>query len=60
MGTSVDAIDDGTVRRGLDLDVALDLLYGPIFFRVLLGHGPLDVRFADRVFDHAMKGLAGG
>lgn len=54
------AIDDGTLRRGLDLDVALDLLYGPIFFRVLLGRGPLDAHFADRVFDHAMKGLSGG
>lgn len=54
------AIADGALRRGLDLDVTLDLLYGPIFFRVLVGHGPLDARFADRVFDHAMKGLAGG
>lgn len=52
------AIDDGTLRRGLDLDVVLDLLYGPVFFRVLVGHGALDARFADRVFDHAMKGLA--
>lgn len=51
------AIDDGRLRRGLDLDVVLDLLYGPIFFRVLVGHGPLDARFADRVFDHAVKGL---
>lgn len=51
------AVSDGALRRGLDLDVVLDLLYGPIFFRVLVGHGPLDARFADRVFDHAMKGL---
>ncbi|MFN7976818.1 MAG: TetR/AcrR family transcriptional regulator [Vicinamibacterales bacterium] len=54
------AVDEGALRRGLDLDVVLDLLYGPIFFRVLVGHGPLDGRFADRVFDHAMKGLAHG
>lgn len=53
------AVAGGALRRGLDLDVALDLLYGPLFLRVLLGHGPVDARFADRVFGLALRGLRG-
>jgi len=51
------AIRDGEVRRGLDVEVALDLLYGPLFFRLLIGHAPLDVRFMDQVLAHALRGL---
>jgi len=52
------AVRDGEVRRGLDLDVALDLLYGPLFFRLLVGHAPLDARFTDRVLGLVLRGLA--
>jgi hypothetical protein len=41
----------------LDVEVALDLLYGPLFFRLLIGHAPLDVRFMDQVLAHALRGL---
>jgi AcrR family transcriptional regulator len=51
------AIRDGEVRRGLDVEVALDLLYGPLFFRLLIGHAQLDVRFMDQVLAHALRGL---
>jgi len=51
------AIRDGEVRRGLDVEVALDLLYGPLFFRLLIGHSQLDVRFMDQVLAHALRGL---
>ncbi len=52
------AIRDKEVRRDLDVEVALDLLYGPIFFRLLMGHDALDARFVDRVLAHALRGLA--
>ncbi len=54
------AVTDGALRRGIDLDVALDVLYGPLFLRVLLGHGPVDTRFADRVVALALRGLRKG
>ena len=48
---------DGEVRKGLDVDVALDLLYGPLFFRLLMGHARLDHAFVDKLLDHAIRGL---
>ena len=44
--------------RDLDLDVTLDLLYGPIFFRILVGHAPADERFCERLLDQLVGGLA--
>jgi AcrR family transcriptional regulator len=51
------AIGEGALRRGVDLDVALDMLYAPIFLRLLVGHQPLSEAFADALVDHALKGL---
>lgn len=52
------AIAEGSVRKDADLEVALDLLYGPLFFRLLMGHARLDARFMERVLDEALRGLA--
>ncbi|MET0152601.1 MAG: TetR/AcrR family transcriptional regulator [Candidatus Binatia bacterium] len=51
------AIRDGEVRADLDVEVALDLLYGALFFRLLMGHAPLDESFMDEVLRHALRGL---
>jgi AcrR family transcriptional regulator len=48
---------NGEVRRDVDVEVALDLLYGPLFFRLLIGHGPLDEDFMDKVLDAAVRGM---
>lgn len=53
------AIRDGEVRPNLDVEVALDLLYGPLFFRLLMGHAALDASFMDQVLTHALRGLKG-
>lgn len=53
----LEAIAEGELRRAIDVEVALDLLYGPLFFRLLLGHGPLDAAFTDAVLAHALRGL---
>jgi AcrR family transcriptional regulator len=52
------AVANGELRRELDLDVTLDLLYGPIFFRILLGHAPADEPFCERLLDQLVGGLA--
>ena len=51
------AIEQREVRKTIDVDVALDMIYGPIFYRLLMGHAPLDARFTDAIVDHALKGL---
>lgn len=45
------AIKKGELRSDLDPDTALDLLYGPLYLRLLLRHAPLDQEFVDRVFE---------
>ena len=50
-------IDDGVLRRDADIETALDLLLGPVFFRLLVGHAPLDERFAASVTQQALDGL---
>jgi AcrR family transcriptional regulator len=52
------AIREGDLRSDLDVEVALDLLYGPLFFRLLMGHAPHDASFTDEVLSHALRGLA--
>jgi AcrR family transcriptional regulator len=51
------AIEAGEVRASIDIDAALDLIYAPLFFRLLVGHGALDRKFVDAVLDHALDGL---
>jgi AcrR family transcriptional regulator len=51
------AIAAGEVRDDIALDAALDLIYAPLFFRLLIGHGPLDRKFVDAVLDHALVGI---
>jgi AcrR family transcriptional regulator len=52
------AIARGEVRDDLDLEVALDLIYGPLYHRLLHGHEPLTARFAQDVVDLALAGIA--
>src|SRR6266700_3356803 len=44
------AIAKGEIRADLDPDAVLDLLYGPLYLRLLLKHAPLDENFVDTVF----------
>jgi hypothetical protein len=52
------AIADGTLRPDFDVEVALDMIYGPLFYRLLAGHARLDAAFTDALLDHALAGLA--
>jgi AcrR family transcriptional regulator len=51
-------IERGELRDDIDPEVAVDVLYGPIYYRLLVGHAPLDNDFADALADHVFAGLA--
>ena len=50
-------IERGELRSDLDLEVAIDALYGPVYWRMLTGYAPLNDDFVDRLVDHVMVGL---
>ncbi|MER5355570.1 TetR/AcrR family transcriptional regulator [Kitasatospora sp. NPDC002551] len=56
------AREAGQLRADADLDLALELLYGPLYYRWLHGLGPLDAGYADQVVAAllAALGTAGG
>lgn len=45
------AIKKSEIRADLDPDRVLDLLYGPLYLRLLLKHAPLDEDFVNTVFE---------
>jgi AcrR family transcriptional regulator len=52
------AVERGQIPPGTDLEVALDLLYGAIYHRLLHGHAPLNDRFVRDVIDTTLGGIA--
>jgi AcrR family transcriptional regulator len=50
------AIGRGEVRRGVDVDLVIDLLGGATTFRLLQGHAPLNARFADALVAMVLSG----
>jgi AcrR family transcriptional regulator len=51
------AIERGEIPATTNIDLALDLIYGPVYHRLLHGHAPLTDRFAQSVIDAALAGL---
>lgn len=47
----------GEIRADLDPEVLLDALYGPLYFRLLIGHAPLTPGYADKLVTLVMSGL---
>jgi AcrR family transcriptional regulator len=52
------AIDRGEILPNTDVEVALDLLYGPIYHRMLHLHAPLNDRFTKDVVDAVIKAVS--
>lgn len=48
----------GEIAVGEQMETVLDTLYGPIFYRLLAGHLPLDAAFGEGVVALVMRGLA--
>lgn len=51
------AIDRGQLPPDIDRNMLLDTLYGPLYFRMLVGHGTLSCAFVDDVCDAVMNGV---
>jgi AcrR family transcriptional regulator len=52
------AINRGEIPADTDVEVALDLLYGALFHRLLHAHAPLNDRFVENVVDATLAALA--
>jgi AcrR family transcriptional regulator len=51
------AIERGEIPASTDLEVAVDLVYGPLWHRLLHGHAPLNDRFVRDVVTTALNGI---
>lgn len=52
-----EAVAAGQLRADLLIETALDLVYGPLFYRLLTGHGPVDPAFCQEVLATALSGF---
>jgi len=48
----------GEFRDDVDVDVAMDMIFAPIVYRLLAGHAPLSKSLAENLVDAALGGLA--
>jgi len=52
-----DAIATGELRNDTDADVLVDALFGPLYFRFLIGHAALDKTFATKLVNQVLKAV---
>lgn len=48
----------GQIRADLEIETAIDLIYGAVYFRLMTGHAPMDDAFVADLTDYALRGLA--
>jgi len=48
-------IADGTIESPDDMELTLDLVFGPLFYRLLMGHAPITRGFVDRLLDTVIR-----
>jgi AcrR family transcriptional regulator len=51
------AHERGEIAEGVDIEVAIDLIYGPLYLRLLQGHAPLSRGVVGRVIDVVLDGV---
>ena len=54
------AMSEGTIRKDLEPQVITEMLYAPVYFRLLFQSGPLDTAATDAIMQAALEGLASG
>ncbi|MDO9484673.1 MAG: TetR/AcrR family transcriptional regulator [Actinomycetota bacterium] len=52
------AVLDGEIDNQLEIETVLDMLYGPLFFRLLVGHQSLTPDLADQLIAAVFDGIA--
>lgn len=52
-----DAVARGEISGETKVEVAIDLLYGSLYHRLLHGHAPLDDEFVDDIVDMVLRGI---
>jgi AcrR family transcriptional regulator len=52
------SIEDKLVERPSDIELALDLIFGPLFYRLLMGHAPITRGFVDQLIDAVIPARA--
>lgn len=52
------AIAAGRIRAGVDPELALDLIYSPIFYRLAMTEGAIDAGFVDALLREVLAGIA--
>jgi hypothetical protein len=50
-------VDRGEIRREIDGEIVLDLIYGPMVFRLLAGHGSLNDHESEAMVEAIFGGL---
>lgn len=51
-------VDRGDIRKEIDSELLLDLIYGPMVFRLLAGHGSLSERESEAVVAAVFRGVS--
>jgi hypothetical protein len=51
------AIADAEIRPDTNVQIVLDMLYGSVFFRLLMGHGKLTEALIKQLLTEALRGL---
>jgi hypothetical protein len=54
-GLIAEAVREGQIAAPESTEVILDMIYAPIFYRLLVGHLPLDQPFARALVDKGMQ-----
>ena len=49
-------IANGEFKPDMDLESVLDCLYGPLYFRLLIGHEKASAKYADQLVDLVLRG----
>jgi AcrR family transcriptional regulator len=50
-------VAEGEFRADIDIEITLDLLFAPVYYRLLLGHEPITDAFAAAAVEHLVAGL---
>lgn len=52
-----EAIKRGEIRKNIDVEAVIDMMYAPLYYRLQMRTGPLNMAYADEIFSHAMEGI---